>query len=279
MILIWIACAPVTLKDTNEGALNNVNSTNQSDSGSSLASPEDTADPSLSEPELDEVWSDAQLVVISPEPSSFHPINEPTQFEALIVDENGNQLEFEDINWQTNADSNWTITGDAVESELPVGEQVITANAYLPNGDRLSYAVGGILVQHPNTGTYVGTTSIDLTINTQEQGFVVSCAGSATVSVDQMGEYGNGDSSCILSINGSDIESTYLFELLIDDTTVSGEAIVDLWLIQQGFELTGVIENGELSGTWAESVLGGYLDIAGEISLERVSIYPVTEGK
>ena len=60
---------------------------------------------------------------------------------------------------------NWEETGDSLEAELPVGEQVITANARLPNGDRLSYAIGGILVQHPDAGTYVGTTSIDLTIN------------------------------------------------------------------------------------------------------------------
>ena len=282
MILIWLACAPVTLKDTNEGSFDEDDTSSLSDTGDSNNPSEDTAEPTEtddSNEEDDEIWSNAQLVVISPEPSSLYPLNEFTQFEAEIIDENGDRLDFEDITWQTNVESDWTVTGDSVEAELPVGEQVVTASARLPNGDRLSYAVGGILVQHPDAGTYVGTTSIDLTINAQDQSYVVSCAGSATVSVDQMGEYGSGDSSCILSINGNDIESTYLFDLVVDEGDVTGEAIVDLWLIQQGFDFVGAIGEGELTGSWAESVLGGYLDIAGDISLERVSIYPATEGK
>ena len=285
MILIWLACAPVTIKDPSENSINEEDTTNTTDSGiDTLPSddtglsddPTDTDEPSNPD---DEIWNNAQLIVTSPEPSSLYPLDEPTNFEAQIVDENGDVLDFDEITWHTSVDSDWEETGDSLEAELPVGEQVITANARLPNGDRLSYAVGGILVQHPDAGTYVGTTSIDLTINTQDQAYVVSCAGSATISVDQLGEYGSGDSACILSINGNDIESTYLFELLIEDSIVSGEAIVDLWLIQQGFPFNGSIGDGELSGSWAESVLGGYLDIAGDISLERVSIYPAEEGK
>jgi hypothetical protein len=276
MHFIWFACAPVTVKDMTEGSFNADTASNPSNSDDQT---QDSGVVSDSETEdFDDIlWSNSQLLVLSPQPSSFHPINETTPFEAQIIADNGDVLEFDEIEWQTSIDNTWLEVGTNVEAVLPVGQQVVTATAHLPNGDRLSYAVGGILVQHPNTGTYVGTTIIDLTINT-DQSFVVSCAGSATLSVDSYGEIAAGESSCILNLNGNDIDSSYQFDLILDESEITGEAIVDLWLIQQGFPFTGTVETGTLTGNWSESVLGGYLDIAGELELERVSIYPL-EGK
>lgn len=276
MHFLWFACAPVTVKDMTEGSFNTDTAASTVNLGEQ---PDDTGSVTDSAyQDTDEaLWSNSQIVVLSPQPSSFHPINDNTPFEAEIIAENGDILEFDDIEWQTSIDNSWLEVGADIEAVLPVGEQVVVATAQLPNGDRLSYAVGGILVQHPNTGTYVGTTIIDLTINT-DQSFVVSCAGSATLSVDSYGESATGESSCILNLNGNDIDSTYQFELTLNQSDITGEAIVDLWLIQQEFPFTGTVENGSLGGSWSESVLGGYLDIAGELDLERVSIYPL-EGK
>lgn len=270
MLFIFLACGPTTLKD-NTNSISDFNDTSENNSFTDIE--DDSGQDTLDSAEQ-EMWANSELIVVSPQPSSFYSLNDDAHFEAMIIDEAGDPIYFSEIEWTTSAENSWAEVGDVFDATLPVGQQVVTAKATLPNNDRLSYAIGGILVQHQNAGTYTGTTSIDLTINANDQSFVVSCAGAAIISVEETGEIGVGDGECILNINGSDISSTYLFDLILNEEIISGEAIVDLWLIQQGFPISGTIGDGELTASWADSVLGGYLDISGEINLERISLYP-----
>ena len=230
----------------------------------------DPEDP-IEDPDEDLIWSEASLQVLSPEPATFLPLGEEALFEAIVLDDNGNELDFTTIEWSSSQDLSWEGTGNSFYDVLEVGRHNIMAQAHLPNGDRLSYVVGGVLVQHPNAGVYSGTTSIDVTIN-NDTPIIVSCSGGVTVAIDPTGENGTGEGECIGNINGQDIPSTYIFELEIEDNTIGGTATVDLWLIQQSFPIEGTVENGELNAYWSDSVLGGWVDVDGELNLSRVSL-------
>ena len=244
---------------------------------------EDTAEEEVEEPldeeepvvdpqeELDAIWSTATLEVLSPEPAEFLPLGEETLFSAMIVDENGEEMDFTEIEWSSSVALGWEGLGNNFYDILDVGRHNITAEAELPNGDRLSYVIGGVLVQHPNAGIYSGTTSIDVTIN-NDTPIVVSCSGGVTVAIDAVGEEGSGEGDCIVNINGQDIPSTYYFELEIEDNIVGGTAILDLWLIQQSFPIQGTIEDGELNASWSDTVLGNWVGVDGALNLSRVSL-------
>ena len=65
------------------------------------------------------------------------------------------------------------------DDTLGVGTHAITAEVSLPNGDRLSYTNGGILVQSIYAGTYAGLFDSTVTYDTYSLG----CAGAATLVV------------------------------------------------------------------------------------------------
>ena len=266
--VLW-ACSPVMLEEPSVSCEDTV--LEEVDTEENV---EDTAEEQedIEEPEEELIWQEATLEILSPEPSAFIPLGEEYLFEAIILDSAGEELEFSEIEWSSSVDSAWSYTSDSFQDELSAGQHAITAQARLPNGDRLSYVVGGVLVQHPNAGIYAGTTSIDITINNPTP-LIVSCSGGVTLTVEPSGEIGLGEGDCIVNINGGDIPSTYIFDLEIDETDVGGSAALDLWLIQQEFPLVGTIGNGELTATWSDSILGGYLDVAGTLDLTRVSLY------
>jgi hypothetical protein len=272
MLFLILGCSPVSIDDEtlepclDTGVLADLNDNSESD--------EENSEEDLDEEDSEELqWKEATLSVLSPEPSAFINMEEEYLFEAVIQDPNGNDLDFTEIEWQSSVDSNWNPVGQNFQDTLSVGQHTITAHAALPNGDRLTYAVGGVLVQHPDAGIYAGTTTIDNTINNDT---TFSCSGGITITVQADGEKGTGEAECIMSFNGNDIPSNYNFELDISDGIVDGTAALDLLLIQQNFPLTGSIDNGELEATWTTSVslfLIGDIEISGSMELSRVSLY------
>jgi hypothetical protein len=265
LLLLW-ACSPVTI-DKEPTICEEVVETEDTDE--ILDTAEDTDN---EQEELDLIWSQATLEVLSPEAAAFVALGEETLFDAVILDEEGNELVFTDIEWSTSEDNSWQYTANSFYDTLIAGRHAITAQARLPNGDRLTYVVGGVLVQHPNAGIYAGTTSIDVTIN-YDTPIIVSCSGGVTVTVDPTGEMGIGEGDCIVNINGGDIPSTYIFDLEIEENNVGGTAALDLWLIQQQFDLVGTVAQGELTATWSDVLFNGYIEVSGTLNLTRVSLY------
>ena len=276
LFLFW-ACNPVTLDSKNTSLCEceaSDTGVEEEDTGE-LEEIEPSGEPEeepVEEPEEDQIWDEATLEILSPQPAEFIELGTETLFEAVILDTEGNSLDFTEIEWSSSEDVSWEAMGDSFYDLLDVGQHAITAQAHLPNGDRLSYVVGGVLVQHPNAGVYSGTTSIDVTINNSTP-IVVSCSGGVTVTINAAGEIGTGEGDCIVNINGNDIPSTYFFDLEIEDNTVGGVAILDLWLIQQSFPIEGTVENGELNASWSDSVLGNYIGVDGVLNLSRVSLH------
>ncbi len=266
MILIFaLACTPTValnpIADTDDtGATSDGGSAD----GGGADGGTDTTEPDWS------MYEGATLTVISPESGAFYPLGTPVPFEAVLIAADGSELPMDDIAWATNVDSAWAGSGGEFSDELTVGTHTITAQASLPNGDRLGWTVSGVLVQHEDAGTYVGDLSVDFVIEYEGTPITTTCFGAATLYVDAWGEVATGDSGCTLSLLGYELASTYAFDLAVDEGEVEGSAALDLVLWESNFDAVGTVQDGELLAEWESSLLG-YIDFAGELDLVRIS--------
>lgn len=222
--------------------------------------------------ELDELWSDASLVIESPASASFLPYGEDADFVATVYDKNGVATDFSDITWRSDIDTDWGIVGPAqTDSALDVGIHAITAEARLPNGDRLASTVGGILVQSIYAGVYVGDLQVNVSGEYDGQTIAVGCSGPLTLVVDAYGEVATGDAGCLISLFGYDLDTTYLFDLQNDEGDLSGEAAIDLTIFAYGVETEGSLsEDGELEGDFSADVYG-YILVDGLYTAELLT--------
>ncbi len=225
------------------------------------------ADTELSDEEL-EAWDTATLVINSPESGAFLSLGAEASFDAVIVDAEGNELDFDEITWTSDSDAAWAVAGASVlDDQLDIGSHAITARATLPNGDRLGYTVGGVLVQSEYAGTYSGTLRMDLV---SEQ-FSTACSGAAMLIIDPYGELVLGDASCFLSFQGFDIDGDYVIDAENDQGVVEGEILLDI----SGFELPlgldgGVSETGELESGFSGDLMG-FASVEGVLTATRIS--------
>ena len=230
----------------------------------------DTSDTDTGEP--DPIWDVAMLSIVSPESGTFIPLGEAADFEAVVLDTEGNELDWDAIDWSSSADGDWAFTAASFEDDtLSVGKHDITAATQLPNGDRLAMTVGDVLVQSPYAGTYTGTVYVEITIDYKGVPYTVSCAGATTIIVDQQGETIGGDSSCLVSLMGFDMDMALALDAGNDAGDVEGEMAVDMMLFDVGIAADGSItEDGELYVEFSDNVMG-YADIAGNVDASRIS--------
>jgi hypothetical protein len=221
---------------------------------------------------LDAEWSGARLVIESPPSASFLPLGEDAEFKAVVYGADGAVKDFPDIAWSSDVDSAWAVTGADVEDDsLHAGTHALTAEALLPNGDRLAYTVGGVLVQSPYAGVYVGDLSVTASGDYNGTPISVGCSGALTLVVDAEGKTATGDAGCLLSLLGYDIDTAYLFDLENDDGDLSGTASIDLQIYQLPVESTGTVtEDGELEGTFGADV-GGFVTMEATYTATRVT--------
>ena len=226
---------------------------------------EDTGEP-------DPVWDVAMLSILSPDSGDFIPLGQAAEFEAVVLDTEGNELDWDAIDWSSDVDDDWAFTAAAFDDDsLSVGKHDLTASTQLPNGDRLAMTVGDVLVQSPYAGTYTGTVYVEITIDYKGVPYTVSCAGATTIVVDQLGETIGGDSSCLVSLMGYDMDMALALDAANDDGAVDGEMAVNLVLFDVGIAAEGTItEDGELYAEFADDVYG-YADIAGNVDANRIS--------
>ena len=216
-------------------------------------------------------WDDARLEVLSPASGAFLPLGEGNWFEARVVDAEGDDLGFEDIGWSSDSDTEWEVVSPAFEdTDLGIGVHTLTATAHLPNGDRLSHALGGVLVQSIYAGTYAGA----LTVAPEYSGYAFACSGATTLVVDQTGEEVSGDATChlLLSYGGYDLELDlyYISHITNDDGELGGELAAEVYGYELPVDFEGELtEDGELTGGFITEVLGVILD--GQIEATRVS--------
>jgi hypothetical protein len=234
----------------------------------------EVAETGLSEEEeeaLDAIWGNASLVIGAPDSGDFLPLGEAAAFQAYVVDEAGTVLDFDEITWSSDLDATWGPVGSSfVDGTLSAGTHTLTAKAELPNGDRLSTAVAGILVQHEDAGTYVGNVMMDMTLSYDGTDYTVTCIGATVLVVDALGETAEGDSSCILSLFGYDLEAAQELELVVDDGDISGEVAMDFEYFTYDFTADGEVGGGEIEAAWEDDVYG-YAQVAGSLSASRIT--------
>jgi hypothetical protein len=189
-----------------------------------------------------------------------------------VRDTDGDELDWDAIDWSSSADSGWAFTAAAFSDDtLSVGKHDITASTQLPNGDRLAMTVGDVLVQSPYAGTFTGTVYVEVTIDYKGVPYTVSCAGATTIIVDQTGEAIGGDSTCLISLMGYDMDMALALDAANDDGVVDGEMAVNMVIFDVGIAAEGsVTEDGELYVEFADNVMG-YADIAGNVDASRIS--------
>jgi hypothetical protein len=212
-------------------------------------------------------YDGATLRILEPRSASFLPLGASHGFTAEVVAADGTILDdVEDIAWVSSVDTAWSGTGAAFTSDaLDVGLHEITASVELPNGDRLAYTVGGVLVQSELAGTYVGTITTGFTI----QGFPVSCGGSATLVVEPYGENLAGTATCLAAVNGFEIPLEYTVEGTIAADEVDGMLQVRIIAFDLDLPAAGTIGNGALEMAFEGDIFGTAL--TGGLRTERVS--------
>lgn len=229
-----------------------------------------TEDTGPSQEELDALWDGARLEIESPQSGAYLPLGESSQFTAVVYDKNGVATDFDAIQWNTDQDSAWALNGrDVSDSNLIAGRHAITAVAALPNGDRLAYTVGGVLVQSPYAGIYTGTMSMNVAYDTYQ----VGCSGAANFSIDATGKVVSGTATCQISIQGYDLNGDYVLDLANADGAISGDINLDLQIFQYPLPTTGTVtEDGQFTAAFeAEFNVGATIAIDGGIDATRVS--------
>jgi hypothetical protein len=215
------------------------------------------------------LYDGASLIVEAPLSGDFLPLGEDADFIATVYSADGEPMDFDNISWRTDLDTDWALLGtDAEDDSLAVGRHAITAEAILPNGDRLSSTMGGILVQHEDAGIYVGDVQADVTLSYDGADYTTGCIGATTIIVDPYGETAIGDSSCIISLLGFEQELDYSFDMTLDSGDLGGSAAVNLLLFEIDFDVSGEVADGEMVGSWESS---DFVEIAGDLDATRVS--------
>ncbi|MFH1468505.1 MAG: hypothetical protein ABIO70_29210 [Pseudomonadota bacterium] len=243
------------------------------DTGEEPTCGDDTGGPDTDDTgEADPVWDGAVLQMIAPESGDFLPMEDAGHFEAQVADADGNVLDWDDIAWTSSEDSDWNPVGASFDdASLRVGRHDITAQTRLPNGDRLAWTVGDVLVQSAYAGTYTGNIYVEITIEYNGTPITVSCAGATTIVVDLEGQTILGDSTCLVSLMGYDMNLALTVDATNDHGDVEGDVAVDAGFFDVPIASTGSLtEDGELSMEFADDVYG-YAAVAGSVEATRIS--------
>ncbi len=220
--------------------------------------------------ELTGDWTGSSLVVLSPRPGEVLPYGETSEFSAIVVDASGEETDFTDLAWSSDV-GGWTGEGATLDvDDLDVGMHAISVLADLPDGTRLRNTVGGVKVQHPDAGTYVGNLIVDLTGEYNGTPITASCIGAAVVYVDAYGETATGDSTCVIGLLGFSTEAKHVFDFMVTDNAVEGDVSLDLSFFQLDFGVTGTLEDAVITAEWTTD-FSGFLTINGGMELDRVS--------
>ena len=215
----------------------------------------------------------ATLQVSSPVSGAILLLGEDVQFEAVILNSDGEVLDFDLISWATDQDSDFSEQGGAVSAPLEAGIHASTATAELPNGDRLQTTQGGVRVQGLHTGIYAGSLVMELSGEFQGTPITTNCAGALDFVVDMEGQVIDGSGECALNlvVLGS-IDVGYNVNGDIDEDEAAGSVSVDVGFFPMDLDWEGGFDGeDELIGTFGGPMM--MFDMEGTIDAHRLSPY------
>jgi hypothetical protein len=219
------------------------------------------------------MYEGAMIRILAPVSGDFLPWGDLHNFEAVLETPDGEYLPFDGIEWSSDEDDAWMQTGSDVEDDsIDVGTHNITAQAVLPDGSRLAHTIGGVLVQHPDAGTYVGDMILGIDLEFGGTPVGTSCIGGAIVVIDAYGEEALGVSACTLDLLGYlTLEVSHVFEYEIDEDDISGNAFVELTFLgwDLPFESEGSLSDGNMVSSWSGGVGGAELE--GTLEVDRIT--------
>jgi len=240
------------------------------DKGNTTSGFDDTSGDESDDPLDDLDWTDATLYVLSPAAGDVLPYGDTTVFQAEVLDQDGNATPFEALQWASNV-GGWSAEGPELEvDDLEAGVHTIWVEAVLPDGTRLNNSLGGIRVQHPDAGTYVGNLVVDIAGEFSGYPIAATCVGAAIIDIDAYGETATGDSTCVVALLGFSTEALHVFDLVLDGDEVVGQVSLDLSFFQVDFEVTGSLADDAIAADWDVNY-ADFVDVAGAMVLDRVS--------
>ena len=214
-----------------------------------------------------EDFNGAVIRIITPESGAYIGYGTMYSYSAEILDAQGNPLSTDlPVTWSSNIDEEWSAKGSQVgDDSLDYGRHDVTAEVELPNGERVAYTSGGVLVQSPDAGTYLGTLSGGTTV----QQVPVSCAGGAAMVVDVRAQNVEGTAECVLRFDDRVIPLDFDIEGTIDNGDIVGVARASLFAFSLEFEGTGRVARDELRFDFEGELLGNRF--SGDVRAERFS--------
>ncbi len=237
-----------------------------------LIEPEPTDTPE----EVPDPFEGAVIAVRSPVAGEIYDATQPIPFSADILSATGQRLSFDQLVWSSDIDGADVLDGASGDVTLTPGVHTIVAQAWLPNNERLAFALGGVRVQDPRTGVYAGNMAIDVITDVNGTPITASCLGGLDFEVDVEGREVSGGGACSVSLvvlGNIDIRYDFNGDIVGDD--VFGNIGVDLGFFSLPVGYTAAFQpDGRLTGGFATPAI--IVDLAASFSARRISPYIVT---
>lgn len=270
--LLFVACAPGSLR------VPDVDAPPVEPPGTStgwFTEPwEDPEDPTTAPPPDWSDWEGVFARIVSPVPGEVLQLGQSHLYEVQLRHPDGRLMTPASVEWYASGDLDFWSDQRSFESDaLEMGTHTLTAILGLPSGEKVAHSIAGVRVQSRQTGTYAGLFSVDGTVNN----LTITCTGAALLSVGQVGDLGEGDGDCLVSLLGIDVPLSWVFELEIaPNGTVSGTGGVELLgIFSYDIPAEGTVDP---EGAGFDVTLEGDIPFIGTLSAfleaERVSLDP-----
>ena len=238
------------------------------------APPEEEEEPEEEEPEeLFPEFDNATLEVHSPASAEILFVEDMVQFDAEIVGEDGEVLDFDEIVWETDQAFAPIFEGNFGESFMDWGIHTFTVTANLPNGDRLQTVLGGVRIQGRHTGVYAGNLAMNVDMEFQGTPVNAACNGGLDFVIDMSGELLGGGGQCAIALVIIDpIDVTYEVNADVEDDRADGNVGIDIGFFALPIGFEGDFEgDGQLHADFEGGLLG--FNMAGTLDAHRLSVY------
>lgn len=219
------------------------------------------------------IYDGATLVVLEPVSNGIYTSSGMLPMQAEVLDAQGDPLPFTDVTWTLDDATAPVFTGLDGAPVVDLGIYTVTATAALPNGSVLSSTLGGVRVQHPRAGVYVGSIALTTISEVQGQEIRSDCVGALEFEVPLDGQTLEGSGGCTLAIplvGTTDLDFT--LDGGIANPGVAGDVNFSTGLIDLPVGWGGVFQGPDtLSGGFSSNLF--LFELLGEINGTRVTSY------
>lgn len=235
---------------------------------------EDPGGPPAEEPPDWSDWEGVFARIVHPATGEVILTGQPYTYEVELRHPDGRLMTPSAVEWYASGDLDFWSDQRTFESDaLAMGNHTLTSILTLPSGEKVAHSIAGVRVQSRQAGTYAGLFSVDGTVNA----ITITCTGAALISVGAVGDLGEGDGDCLVSLLGIDVPMSWVFDLEIaPNGVVTGSGGVDLLgIFSYDIPAEGMVDP---EGAGFDVSFDGNIPFIGTLSAfleaERVSLDP-----